>query len=126
MTYTCVHDRNPLEISELAAFDANIAPLPPEEQSQRRKAYLAQAMLRVGYGKSMMASMGCFFIPFLIIPVFWPFIIVFYLISRKSQRMIDNYVDSACRYWNIDKRDLSQPRDWQSSAVGAARNAPGP
>ena len=108
MTHTHVHERNPLEISELAAFDDNIASLPLEEQSQRRKAYLSQAMMQVGHGKSMMASMGCFFIPLLIIPIFWPFIIVFYLMYKKSHRMIDDYVESACRYWNIDKRDVSQ------------------
>lgn len=108
MNSTRLHQRNPLEIAELAAFDANIASLGETEQRQRRIAYLQQALQQVGYGKSIMKAMGCFMIPMVIIPIFWPILLVVYFSFKHSRRALDHYVASACRYWNIDPdRDLN-------------------
>ncbi len=65
------------------------------------------ALQQVGYGKSIMKAMGCFMIPMVIIPIFWPILLVVYFSFKHSRRALDHYVASACRYWNIDPdRDL--------------------
>lgn len=101
MHSTTIAQRNPLEIAELAAFDSHITDLDPAEQQRRRVVYLQQALTKIGYGRSILKSFGCFLIPLLIIPLFWPFIILFYFIIRHNKSLMDNYVVSACHYWDI-------------------------
>lgn len=99
MTSDLVHRRNPLEIRELAAFDKTIEGLDPEDQQRRRRAYLRQAMMEVGQGKKMLSSMGCMMLPFLLIPIFWPFLIFQRRAARRMEQTLDGYVTSACEYW---------------------------
>ena len=100
------HRKSPLEISELAEFDKNIEDDTEEIRRCKRIAYLEQALVQAGYGKSLFKVMGCMFIPFAIIPVFWPVLLFAWFISKKSRSMVDSQINSALAYWNIDRFDL--------------------
>jgi hypothetical protein len=96
-----------LEIRELAAFDKTIEDLDPQEQQRRRKAYLRQAMMEIDQGKKMFNSMGCAMLPFLVIPIFWPFLIFQRRTANRMQQMMEGYVTSACEYWGITLQEDS-------------------
>lgn len=100
--------KSPFEISELAAFDKDIEFDPEDEQRRKRLAYLSQAMTQVGYGKSLFKAMGCVLVPFIIIPLFWPILLFAYFMRKRMMRMLDEQVDDALRYWDIDRYDLEQ------------------
>jgi hypothetical protein len=99
--------KNPFEISELAEFDNNIKSYTKSEQLDKRKAYLIQAINKIGYEKKLLNSLGCMMIPFLIIPLFWPVLIFMHYTKRKAIKLINEQIESACLYWNIDKKELT-------------------
>ena len=101
---------NPLEIGRLAAFDADLGDVPEDERRRKRLAYIEQALMEVGYGRSMVKSFGCLMVPFAIIPIFWPFLAFTYFAMRRSMRMLDGYVAGACRYWDIDPEEIGGRR----------------
>jgi hypothetical protein len=97
------HRRNPLEIKQLAEFDATIANLTQTEQRRRRLIYIRDAAQQARMGKSFLKGFGWFMIPFALIPVFWPFLIFFWFIRKKGSSMIDNQLLNALDYWGIDE-----------------------
>ena len=97
-----IAQRNPLEISALAEFDRNIAHLSEVEQNEKRLLYLEQALKQMANAQKMIKVFGCLFLPIMIIPIFWPFLIMLYFMLKKSRRIMDDYVVSACRYWGIE------------------------
>jgi hypothetical protein len=115
MTTDCTaHHKSPLEISELAMFDKNIEGCSPDEAKAKRLAYLKQAMQQVGIAKSMFKGMGCVMIPMIIIPLFWPFLALFWYMRKKTMAALDSQIITACEYWNIPREEIEdnpyQPR----------------
>lgn len=100
--------KSPFEISELAEFDQNISNDPPDDQRRKRLAYLSQAMSQMGLGKSIFKVAGCFILPFAIIPLFWPFLLFFYVVRKKALQSIEEQYDDALRYWGIDRYELDR------------------
>jgi Fe2+ transport system protein B len=97
---------NPFEISELANFDKNIENIPKDQQMEKRRQYLDQALKKMKYNKNIIKSFGCFLIPFVIIPLFWPMLIFMYFIKKNYMKNLNDNIESACKYWNININDI--------------------
>jgi len=102
--------KSPFEISELAAFDKNIERSPEAEKRHKRIAYLEQSLDQVNYGKSLFKAMGCFFIPFVIIPLFWPILLIMWIMKNRAFRMLDAQIDDALRFWDLTRDDIDTDR----------------
>ncbi len=102
------HLRNPLEIKQLAEFDATIAGLTQTEQRRRRLIYLRDAAQQARMGKSFLKGFGWLLIPFAIIPIFWPFLIFFWFIRKKAGSMIETQLNNALEYWGIDEVEIDE------------------
>jgi hypothetical protein len=100
------YQRNPLDIKQLAEFDATIATLTQTEQRRRRLIYLRDAAQQARMGKSFLKGFGWLMIPFVIIPVFWPFLIFFWFIRKKAGSMVDTQLLNALDYWGIDEIEI--------------------
>jgi hypothetical protein len=100
------HQRNPLDIKQLAEFDATIAELTQTEQRRRRLIYLRDAAQQARMGKSFLKGFGWLLIPFAIIPIFWPFLIFFWFIRKKAGSMIEKQLLNALDYWGIDEVEI--------------------
>jgi hypothetical protein len=100
------HRQNPLEIKQLAEFDATIANLTQTEQRRRRLIYLRDAAQQARMGKSFLKGFGWLMIPFAIIPIFWPFLIFFWFIRKKAGSMIEKQLINALDYWGIDEVEV--------------------
>ena len=100
------YQRNPLDIKQLAEFDATIATLTQTEQRRRRLIYLRDAAQQARMGKSFLKGFGWLMIPFVIIPVFWPFLIFFWFIRKKAGSMVDTQLLNALDYWGIDEIEV--------------------
>ena len=100
------HQRNPLEIQQLAEFDATIANLTQTEQRRRRLIYLRDAAQQARMGKSFLKGFGWLLIPFAIIPIFWPFLIFFWFIRKKAGSMMEKQLINALDYWGIDEVEI--------------------
>ncbi len=98
--------KSPFEISELAAFDKNIEGCSEAERRQKHIAYLEQSLDQVEYGKSLFKAMGCFFIPFIIIPLFWPILLIMWIMKNRAFRMLDSQIDDALGFWDLARSDL--------------------
>ena len=102
------HQRNPLEIKQLAEFDATIASLTQTEQRRRRLIYLRDAAQQARVGKSFPKGFGWLLILFAIIPIFWPFFIFFWFIRKKAVTMMENQLKNALEYWGIDEVEIDE------------------
>lgn len=100
------HQRNPLDIKQLAEFDSAIANLTQTEQGRRRLIYLRNAARQARMGKSFLKGFGWLLIPFIIIPIFWPFLVFFWFIRKKGSSMIENQLIDALDYWGIDEVEI--------------------
>jgi hypothetical protein len=100
------HRQNPLDIIQLAEFDATIANLTQTEQRRRRLIYLRDAAQQARMGKSFLKGFGWLMILFVIIPIFWPFLIFFWFIRKKAGSMIDTQLLNALDYWGIDEVEI--------------------
>jgi hypothetical protein len=104
--HTHHHRNNPLEISELAAFDKNIEHLPDGEQQRRRRAYLRQAIGANRQAMEMVSPGGSGSILLKIIPLFWPIL----LFKSKARKMLSGHLQTsttaACEYWGFDPAEF--------------------
>jgi hypothetical protein len=97
---------SPLEIKQLAEFDATLGDMPDSDKHQRRIIYLRDAMQQVRMQKSVLKGFGCLLIPCVIIPIFWPFLIFFWLIKKKANNLVDSQLINALDYWNIHLQEV--------------------
>lgn len=97
---------SPLEISELADFDASLGDLTEDDRRGRRIFYLRDAIAQVEMGKTLLKGFGCFMIPMLVIPIFWPFIAFFWFMRKSATRTMDTQFRNALAYWNLREEDV--------------------
>ena len=98
---------SPLEIKQLAEFDASLGDLPEAEKKKRLIIYLRDATQQINVGKSLLKKLGfVFIIPFVIIPLFWPFLIFFWFMRKKAGALMDNQLANALDYWSIQKHEI--------------------
>ena len=97
---------SPLEIKQLAEFDATLGDLPDLDKRQRRIIYLRDATQQMGMQKNVFKGFGCLLIPFAIIPIFWPFLIFFWLIKKNANKLVDSQFINALDYWNIQLQEV--------------------
>ena len=97
---------SPLEIKQLAEFDATLGDLPDLDKRQRRIIYLRDATQQMGMQKNVFKGFGCLLIPFAIIPIFWPFLIFFWLIKKNANKLVDSQLINALDYWNIQLQEV--------------------
>jgi hypothetical protein len=102
------HHRNPLEIKQLAEFDASIAHLTQTEQRRRRLIYLRDAAYQARAGKSVLKGYGWLLIPFAIIPIFWPFFIFVWFVRKKVVSNMDSQLENALEYWGIHEVEIDE------------------
>ena len=95
------HQPNPLDIKQLAEFDASIENLTQSEQRRRRVIYLRDGAEKIKTGKSLLKGFGWLMIPFAIIPIFWPFFAIFWYIRKKAGSMMKTQFKNALDYWGI-------------------------
>ncbi len=100
------YQRNPLDIKQLAEFDADIAHLTPTEQRRRRLIYLRDAAQQMKTGKSILKSFGWFMIPLAIIPIFWPFFGILWIFRNKAGKMMETQLENALEYWSIHEVEI--------------------
>jgi len=97
---------SPLEIKQLAEFDASLGGIPVEEKRRKRVVYLKDAVRQTQAGASVLKGFGCFLIPFAIIPLFWPFLIFFWFMRKKTTGLMNSQLDSALEYWQIRRSEI--------------------
>jgi len=100
------HRPSPLEIKQLAEFDATLGEVPDSDKKRRRIIYLRDAMQQINVGKTLFKGFGLILIPFLIIPIFWPFLAFFWFMRKKATSMMNTQLANALDYWNIDKSEI--------------------
>ncbi len=109
--HTHHHRRNPLEISELAAFDKNIGQMPADEQHRKRRAYLRQAISANRQAMERVSPSGGSSILLKIIPLFWPIL----LFRNKARKMLSAHLQTsattACEYWGFDPAEFEAPAE---------------
>ncbi|MGD9128424.1 MAG: hypothetical protein PVH19_13695 [Planctomycetia bacterium] len=99
---------SPLEIKQLAEFDAALGDMTEEEKKERRVIYLRDAMQQMELGKSILKGFGCFLVFFMIIPIFWPFLIFFWFMKKKMTGMIELQFVNALDYWDIQEYEVTR------------------
>ena len=102
------HRPSPLEITQLAQFDAALGEVPDSDKKRRRIVYLRDAMQQIGVGKSFLKGFGILVIPFAIIPLFWPFLIFFWFFRKKAATLMDSQLANALDYLGIEKYQIDQ------------------
>jgi len=102
------YQRNPLDVKQLAEFDAAIASLTQAEQRRRRLIYLRDAAYQARVGKSFLKGFGWLLVPFAIIPIFWPFFIFFWFIRKKAGSMMEIQLKNALEYWGIHEVEIDE------------------
>jgi hypothetical protein len=98
---------SPLDIKQLAEFDATLGALPDLDKRPRRIIYLRDATQQMGMQKNIFKGFGCLLIPFAIIPIFWPFLIFFWFMKKKANTLIDSQLINALDYWNIQLQEVT-------------------
>jgi hypothetical protein len=102
------HQPSPLDIRQLAEFDATLGEIPESDRREGRIIYLRDAMLQIGVGKAVFKGFGCFLIPFVLIPIFWPFLAFFWFMNKKAVGLMDSQVANALDYWDIQHSEIDQ------------------
>ena len=97
------YQRNPLDIKQLAEFDAAISQFTQTEQRRKRLIYLRDAAQKIRAGRSMLKS---FMIIFAIIPIFWPFFIFVWFFRKKAKSMMETQLENALEYWGIHEVEI--------------------
>ena len=97
---------SPLEIKQLAEFDATLGDIPDTDKKRRRIIYLRDAMQQINIGKTIFKGFGFFLIPFMIIPIFWPFLAFFWFMKKKASSLMDIQLVNALDYWGIQKYEI--------------------
>lgn len=105
------HRPSPLEIRQLAEFDATLGEAPEEEKRRKRIAYLNDAVRQMQMGKSLLKGFGCVVIPFAIIPLFWPILFFVWYLRKKALGMMNSQLQSALEYWGIREDEIIQTRE---------------
>ncbi len=100
---------SPLEIKQLAEFDASLGDAPEEEKRRKRIVYLKDAARQMQTGSSMLKGFGCLLIPFAIIPIFWPFLFFFWFMRKKALGLMESQQASALEYWGIRQDEITKP-----------------
>jgi hypothetical protein len=100
------YQRNPLDVKQLAEFDADIAHLTPTEQRRRRLIYLRDAAQQMKTGKSIFKGFGWFMIPLAIIPIFWPFFGILWIFRNKAGKIMETQLENALEYWGIHEVEI--------------------
>ena len=106
-----VHRPSPLEIKQLAEFDAALGDISEAEKKERRIIYLRDAMQQLDIGKSLFKGFGCLLIPFMLIPIFWPFLFFFWFMKKNMTRLMENQLHNALDYWQIQACEVTS--EWQ-------------
>jgi len=99
----------PLEIKQLAEFDAALGTMPDEEKKRRRIMYLRDALQQAAMAQSMLKGFGFLLVLFCLIPIFWPFLAFFWFMRRKSQDLMRAQFENALVYWDIRREELAAP-----------------
>ena len=97
---------NPLEIKQLAEFDASLGDDSEGEKRRKRIIYLRDAAQQNETAASIFKAFGCLFIPFVIIPLFWPFLIITWFLRKKSTDLMGAHLATALEYWGIQQNEL--------------------
>ena len=98
---------SPLEIKQLAEFDASLGDAEPgEEKKRKRVVYLRDAVRQMQTGASLLNGFGCFVIPFAIIPIFWPFLFFFWFMRKKALGLMESQLNNALEYWGIRQDEI--------------------
>jgi len=97
---------NPLEIKQLAEFDASIENDSEGEKRRKRIIYLRDAVRQNETAISTFKAFGCLLIPFALIPIFWPFLIFIWFMRKKSTDLIGTHLATALEYWGILQSEL--------------------
>lgn len=98
----------PLDLRELAQFDAALAGVPEEEKRRKRIAYLREATRQIQMSSAIMEKSGCLFIPFAIIPFFWPVLWFARMARRKTMENAGAQLNAALDYWNLTPVDIAR------------------
>ena len=103
------HRPSPLEIKQLAEFDASLGDIPESDKRQRRIIYLRDAMQQISVGKTIFKGFGLLIlIPFILIPIFWPFLAFFWFMKKKAIGLMDTQIANALDYWNIQRNEIDK------------------
>jgi hypothetical protein len=102
------YQRNPLDIKQLAEFDATIAQFTQTEQRRRRLIYLRDAAQQIRMGKSILKGFGWLLIPLAIIPIFWPFFVFVWVLQKKAGSMMETQLRNALEYWGIHEVEIDE------------------
>jgi hypothetical protein len=103
------HRPSPLEIKQLAEFDASLGDISESDKRKRRIIYLRDAMQQISIGKTIFKGFGLLIlIPFILIPIFWPFLAFFWFMKKKATGLMDTQVTNALEYWNIQRSEVDQ------------------
>lgn len=102
------HQPSPLEIKQLAEFDASLGDAPEAEKRRKRIVYLNDAVRQIGLGQSILKGFGCVLIPFAIIPLFWPVLFFMWFVRKKALGLMDSQLQSALEYWGIPRDEVIQ------------------
>ena len=81
------YQSNPLEIKQLAEFDAAIAQYTQSEQRRRRLIYLRDAAQQLKMGKAILKGFGWF-------------------MRKKAGAMMENQIKNALEYWGIHEVEI--------------------
>ncbi|MBN2712543.1 MAG: hypothetical protein JXR97_08960 [Planctomycetes bacterium] len=108
--------QNPLDIGEMARFDETLDEYEESEKRRKRVIYLKSALQKINAGKSLLKSMGCLIIPFLLVPVFWPVLLILYVVLKSNHKQMRHQFKSALEYWdiNISEVDEEMTMDWNN------------
>jgi len=100
------YHRNPLDVKQLAEFDAAIAQYTKTEQRRRRLDYLREAAEKISKSKGMLNGYGWLLIPFAIVPIFWPFFIILWVFRKKAGSKMETQLQNALEYWSIHEVEI--------------------
>ena len=103
------HRPSPLEIKQLAEFDAALGDSSDSDKRQRRIIYLRDAVQQIGVGKSVFKGFGLLMIPFAIIPLFWPFLAFLWFMRKSAASLMDTQLANALDYWGIQEHEIGGP-----------------
>ncbi len=115
------HRPNPLDTRQLAEFDAALGEAPEAEKRRKRVVYLRDAVRQMQMSASLFKSLGCMFIPFAIIPIFWPMLFVMRSVRRKAYGLMSTQLNSALEYWRIQESELVGPDPARPAAKELSR-----
>lgn len=100
------HMPNPLDIAQMAIFDDTLDECDEEEKRRRRVIYLKDAIQKTRNAAVIFKVMGCVMAPFFIIPIFWPFLYLMYVLYKKQKQAMRQQLQNALEYWDIPAAEV--------------------